>query len=89
VLVTNRDRFPDVTFLGVLLKDTLDDARALIRETNADWPMLLDNGEKVARSFGVQGAPVTFFVGRDGQIEGTMVGPFSRPLLDEQIKRIS
>lgn len=89
IMGQNRDHFPDVEFLGVLVADAPADARALAKQTKADWPMLLDDGEKVARSYGVRGAPVTFFVGKDGKIHGTMVGPFSRPLLESQIKRIS
>lgn len=85
----NRERFPDVVFLGVVVQDAPADARRVVRETGASWPMLLDDAEKVARSFGVRGAPVTFFVGADGKVSGTMVGPFSRPLLDEQINRIA
>jgi peroxiredoxin len=89
IMHKNRDRFPDVTFLGVIVQDTPAAARKLVDETQADWPMLLDDGEKVARAYGVRGAPVTFFVGQDGKISGTMVGPFSRPLLEEQIRKMS
>lgn len=89
IMGQNRDKYPDVAFLGVVVQDTVADARALAQETKAGWPMLLDDGEEVARAYGVRGAPVTFFVGKDGKVSGTMVGPFSRPLLDDQIKRIS
>jgi peroxiredoxin len=72
----------------VLFRDEPGEARRLTRRAGVDWPLLVDGDEKVAHAYGIGSAPVTFVVRADGSIAGTLVGPFSRPLLERQLNRI-
>lgn len=87
-LAETRRRRPGLRVLGVVFRDEPEDARRAARAAGADWPMLLDPGEEVARAYGVQGVPVTFFLRPNGTIAATVVGPVSPPILDRQLSRI-
>ncbi len=39
-------------------------------EFNISFPLLIDEGAKVADSYGVQSHPQTFFINREGKIVG-------------------
>lgn len=88
VLAEARQRHPDVNFVGILFRDDPGDARRFARAHDADWPMLVDADEDAASAYGVASVPVTFFVGRDGTIAGSMVNEYSKPLLERQLRRI-
>lgn len=88
LLAQARQRHPELAVVGVLFRDDPDSARAEIESVGADWPSAVDPDGEVARSYGVDSAPALFFVARDGQISGLLVGPVSRPLLDRQLSRI-
>lgn len=88
LLAAARKKFPDVTFLGILFRDDPDDARRYAQDHDADWPILVDEAEEVAADYGVDSVPLTFFIGRDGEISGSMVNEYARPQLERQIGRI-
>lgn len=88
VLAEAQRRHPEVRFVGILFRDDPDDARRFAGDHDAGWPMLLDADESAASAYGVGGVPLTFFVDRDGQIAGSMVNEYSKPLLERQIRRI-
>jgi cytochrome c biogenesis protein CcmG/thiol:disulfide interchange protein DsbE len=89
LLARSATRHPEVTFLGVVFRDKPDDARQAAREAGAGFPMLLDPEETVARAYGVESAPVIFFIARDGTIAGDLIGPVTGPLIEKLVKRAS
>jgi peroxiredoxin len=88
VLDNARRQHPDVALVGVVVRDDPADAGRAARELGLDWPLLVDPDEEAARAWGVDSAPVTFFVSADGQITGRLIGPVNRLTLDRQLKRI-
>ena len=88
VLADTRRRHPDVLMVGVIVRDDAAAASEAARSAGVDWPLLLDPDEEAARGFGVDSAPVTFFVSPDGQITGRLIGQLSGLLMDRQLKRI-
>ena len=88
LLAAARKKFPDVTFLGILFRDDPDEARRYAQDHDADWPILLDEAERAAAAYGVEGVPLTFFIDGDGEITGSMVNEYARPQLERQIRRI-
>ena len=54
--------------LGVMFNDREADARAFLSRLGAHYPALVDPEGNVARAYGVQRLPITFFIGPDGKV---------------------
>jgi peroxiredoxin len=54
----------------VAIKDKEEDVKKYKTEFNISFPLLIDEGAKVADSYGVQSHPETFFINREGKIVG-------------------
>ncbi len=52
------------------IKDKEEDVKKYKTEFNISFPLLIDEGAKVADSYGVQSHPQTFFINREGKIVG-------------------
>lgn len=87
-LAAVRSDHPEVAMVGILFRDEPATASRTAADLGLDWPLLVDTDESVARAFGVDSAPVTFFVSPAGEITGRLVGPVSRPLVERQLQRI-
>lgn len=88
VLDATRRSHPGLAVVGIVVRDDPAAAGQAARERGLDWPLLLDPDDTTARDWGVDSAPVTFFVSGDGRITGRLIGPVFRPLVDRQLKRI-
>ncbi|MGH8990890.1 MAG: TlpA family protein disulfide reductase [Acidimicrobiia bacterium] len=88
VLAATRKEHPDLTVVGVVVRDEPGPAGEAARAAGLDWPLLLDPDDATARDWGVDSAPVTFFVSAEGRITGRLIGPVSPLLIDRQLERI-
>lgn len=89
-----RDEFPmlakvhgrgGVTVLGVIFRDSAEDARQFMKSQGASWPGLLDPQQRIASAYDVHqrpGIPVTYVIGRDGIVRGKHLGPLTQGDLD-------
>jgi cytochrome c biogenesis protein CcmG, thiol:disulfide interchange protein DsbE len=67
-----------VRFLGVLYRDSPDNARRWIdRLGGASYPTVLDAGSRAAIDYGLAGVPETFIIDRDGTIARKHIGPIT------------
>ena len=64
-----------LVLVGIVYRDNAEAARSFMERMGADWPTLMDPGEKVAEEFGIFGPPETFFI----DPQGTVAGPPDRP----------
>jgi cytochrome c biogenesis protein CcmG/thiol:disulfide interchange protein DsbE len=77
-----------VQFLGVVYHDETERIRAFI-DARGEWgPTLLDQDGSVAVSYGVYGAPETFFIDTNGTIVEKHVGPFTPDLLFSKLSAL-
>jgi cytochrome c biogenesis protein CcmG/thiol:disulfide interchange protein DsbE len=74
--------------LGVDTGDVRGDARQFAREQRADWPNGFDAGNEVARGYGVDPLPQTFFIRADGTIASHVIRGLTERELDRELKRI-
>ena len=81
-------RHEHVAVVGILVRDDPAAALAVVQDLGAEWPTLVDPGEEVATAWGVDSAPVTFFVRRDGTVASSVVGQVHKPLIEKQLARI-
>ncbi len=77
-----------VTFVGVDIQDTEEDARAFIKEFGITYPNVKDASGRVTIDYGVTGLPVTFFVNREGLIVSRWVGAISETMLVDRVEEI-
>ena len=77
-----------VLLVGVQTQDAEEDGRAFIREFGLTYPNVRDaDGEATVR-YGVIGLPVTFFVGRSGDVDHLYVGDLSQAQLTARIEAL-
>jgi cytochrome c biogenesis protein CcmG, thiol:disulfide interchange protein DsbE len=74
--------------LGVVYKDTPDAARAFMTDQGAAWPMLVDEGGRVAAAYGVLGIPQSFWIDGTGIVRQVSFGPPPSGSLDALLATI-
>ena len=77
-----RDR--GVEFVGVNLWDNAGDAEVFLQQQGHKYPNGVDEGGKIAISYGVRGIPEKFFIDRQGRI----VRKFSGPMTEDRLRLI-
>jgi cytochrome c biogenesis protein CcmG/thiol:disulfide interchange protein DsbE len=70
-----------VSFVGVAYKDTDLAARDYLQEFGVTYPNGPDSEGRIARAYGIQAAPETFFVDARGEIVDVFIGPLSEERL--------
>jgi cytochrome c biogenesis protein CcmG/thiol:disulfide interchange protein DsbE len=76
VVQTESERYGPrgVLFLGLDVQDNERDAQRFREKYALDYPTAADESGDAARQLGATGVPETFFISRDGQIVGHVVG---------------
>ncbi len=77
-----------LTVVGIVVNDRAAAAQAFIDQMGASWTAALDPGGEVARAYGIYGTPETFFIRRDGIVDGHQIGQLSAADLDRQLAQI-
>lgn len=68
-----------LVMLAVNAGQTQGQIASFIDEIGVTYPILLDPGSKIARSYGVTGLPMTFVIGRDGRVAQRVLGEVDAP----------
>jgi cytochrome c biogenesis protein CcmG/thiol:disulfide interchange protein DsbE len=74
--------------VGVDTGDLRGDAREFARQQHATWPNGFDNGNTVARGYGVDPLPQTFFIDADGTIKAHVIRGVTRTELERELRTI-
>lgn len=85
---TYGDEGGGVIFIGVNIQDTQEDAEAYAREFGLTFVNGRDLDGKITIDYGVTGLPVTFFVGRGGNVESVHVGAIAEDDLAERTRAL-
>lgn len=83
----NRDR--GVVFVGAAVEDRFESAHAFAREFGITYPVGLDDGSEIAKSYGLRGLPGTIFIRRDGTFHRRWPGLISEEQLAQLIDEIA
>lgn len=89
LLLQAQSAYPQVKFLGVIYSDTEPKVRRYLAQAGANYPHLLDPGNKTAIDYGVAGVPETFFIDRNGVIVHKQVGPLTPDVLRSKLEEIA
>jgi cytochrome c biogenesis protein CcmG/thiol:disulfide interchange protein DsbE len=81
VRVWERYRTSDVVFVGIVYQDSPQASKDFHERLGQTWPAALDDNGRTALQFGVFGVPETYFIGKDGVVEGRHIGPIDETTL--------
>ena len=88
VRVWERYRTSGVVFVGIVYQDAPQAAKDFHERLGQTWPAALDDNGRTALAFGVFGVPETYFIGKDGVIEGRHIGPIDEATLIRGIEAL-
>lgn len=77
----------DATLVGVVFSDNLDAVRRFRRDEGGGWPMLTDEGGKIAVDYGVIRVPESYLISPDGVVASKIVGGILEGELEELLQR--
>lgn len=70
------ERFKDRGFAVIAVsEDSLERTMGFIKEHQADFPVLIDQYGGVMRNYKMTLIPASVVIGKDGTVQGTLVGP--------------
>jgi cytochrome c biogenesis protein CcmG, thiol:disulfide interchange protein DsbE len=75
-------------FVGIDMKEDERTVRNFVEEGGYSWTFLLDSNGQVSNSYRVTGVPTTYFIDRDGIIQGMYIGAISRGVLEGKLDSI-
>ena len=81
----NRHQADGLAVLGIVVRDNSESARSFMARMGADWTAAMDPGGMTATSFGISGAPESFFIDRDGVVRGRQIGRLTASDLQRQL----
>jgi peroxiredoxin len=79
----------DVVFVGAAVEDDVMSAREFARHLGITYPLGLDEGGTIARSYRLLGLPGTMFIGRDGKLVRRWAGILDERQLAEFVEEIA
>lgn len=83
-----KQRYPDFEILGVNVDQPQVHVEEFIKMHDVEFPILLDVGSQVARSYGIKGIPCNFLIDRDGKIRDILMGWVDEEYLENSLKAI-
>lgn len=83
-----RRSFPSVTFVGVISRKSLSDAKSMVRSHGWTDPIVLDRDAAVFNLFGIGDCPTTVFARRGGVSAGTRRGKLAEAQLSADVRAL-
>ena len=77
----------DASVVAVIWDDDADAVRRFFERQGGDWPVIPDNGGRVALDFGVRGPPESFLIDPRGFVVSHIVGEVTADGLDQLLRR--
>jgi len=71
------------------MDDPPDPARAFVAEFKANWPTVIDDGERIRKAYRVVARPQTYFVDRNGILRAIQIGEVVEADFERQYASIS
>ncbi len=86
--VWEKYRRKEVIFVGIAYQDTESKAQEFLEQFAITYPNGLDERSTIAKAYRIRGVPETFFITRDGQIDGVHIGSISEDILTAKVEAL-
>jgi AhpC/TSA family len=83
-----RRSFPGVTFLGVISRKSLSDAKRMVRSNGWGFQVLLDRDAQLLNLYGVGDCPTTVFARKGGRSAGSRLRSLSEAQLSADVRAL-
>lgn len=77
-----------LAIVGVLMIDAPDPARDFVAEFGANWPTVIDAGEKIRSAYRVAARPQTYLIDKDGILRMIQIGEMTEAVFETQYATI-
>ena len=74
--------------LAINVRQDQKTVQAFIKDLDISYDVLLDKTGKVARSYGVSGLPISYFIGRDGTLHTRILGESTPEVFETIVKAL-
>lgn len=81
-----KQKYPDFEILGVNVDQPQVHVEEFVKMHDTQFPILLDAGSQVARSYGIKGIPCNFLIDRDGKIRDILMGWVDEEYLEKGLE---
>jgi cytochrome c biogenesis protein CcmG/thiol:disulfide interchange protein DsbE len=78
----------EVVMLGIAYSDVEPKARDYLAQYGITYMAGQDLGSRISDAYRIKGVPETFFIGRDGTVQGLKIGPIEQPELEGWIGQL-
>jgi peroxiredoxin len=83
------DREADgLLILAVNVQEGEEQVRPFVQRLGLSYPIGMDKNGTLARRYRVRSYPTTYFIGRDGRVEGRRVGAYTRQILFGRLSQL-
>jgi thiol-disulfide isomerase/thioredoxin len=79
---------PDLQVLAVNFNEPVEDIQPFVDRLGMTFPVLLDPDGKVGKLYRVHALPVTYFIDRQGSVQGMYLGTLSKAKFEEFLTKI-
>jgi cytochrome c biogenesis protein CcmG/thiol:disulfide interchange protein DsbE len=86
--ISREYRSKGVVFLGVAVDDTETKMRDFVSRYEVTFPVGLDDGAAIQKSFGLYGIPTTYFIDKQGIINYFHTGAVTEELLRHELDKL-
>ena len=77
-----------VHYTGEQWPKSVPDALSFVRAAHLTYPVLPDDGARIATAFGIRGIPSTVIVDESGEMRFRVLGPLRRQVLDDLVDEV-
>jgi peroxiredoxin len=74
--------------LAVNVQEGEEQVRPFVQRLGLSYPIVMDKSGALARRYRVRSYPTTYFIGRDGTVEGRRVGAYTRQILFGRLSQL-
>ena len=79
---------PELEVLAINFEEPIGDIQSFADELGLTFPVLLDPEGRIAELYQVRGFPTTFFIDREGIVQGVYLGTLSKSVLEGYLAKI-
>ena len=74
--------------VGIGIQDKKDKIEGYVKEKKLEWPVGFDDGDKIAKIYGITYGAGLVFIDRNGTVQGRFLGGFGEEEMEREVAKI-